>query len=160
MKYSLVIFSLLIGFIVSSCKQNLIEATTPKAAKNVKEAKARLVGVKKWNVDELIFNGVIAYSNGQNLTDDVDVVLLYMVFQENGNLEIVYKDEPTEILKYKLDEANNVLTIYEEAGNESYFQDWKIEAGSVYKDSFTMTFTDDEGPNDINTFSIKMKELK
>jgi hypothetical protein len=147
---------LVTALFLTSCEKNLIDLSTPSAAKNPKEAKARLTSAKKWGVQEISLNGSVVYANGTNLTADVDVSLLYMVFKENGNLEIVYADEPTEILKYKLDEEKNILTIIDDSDSESYFEDWKIEAGSVYKDSFTMSYTFSDDPDDVVRFSIKI----
>jgi hypothetical protein len=161
MKNLLVIFSLLIGFLVSSCKQNLIEATTPKAAKNAKEAKARLVGVKKWKLSEMAVNGIMVYSKGVLLDDDFSIDEMYMVFKENGDLELNYENEPVEILKYKIDEVKNTLTIIDASGeNGDYIEDWTIEAGSVFKDSFEISYSYKfESEADVK-FRIKMEVFK
>jgi hypothetical protein len=162
MKNSLLIFALLFTFFLSSCEKNLIDVTTPKAAKNLKEAKARLVEVKKWKVEEISINNMLVYTNGANVAGangGIDEELEWVRFTNEGVFEIKYTNEPIDTsMKYKLDEANNNLVIYDDTSGESYFENWTIEAGSVFKDSFSMSMIDTDDGDEIK-ISITLKAL-
>ncbi len=127
---------------LSSCKQNFIEAIQEKPAKNLKEAKSRLVGDNvKWNIGEAYENDILIYQYGVNKTNDNDIELEYVKFRTDGVFEIKHKYDGLDLsMRWELDEAKNILSIYDSEYKDQR-EDWKIEAGSVYESSFTMTYT-------------------
>jgi hypothetical protein len=147
----------------SSCKQNFIEAIQPKPSKDIKQAKKRLISVPKWTIDEASENGLVIYQNGVNSSNDNDIDIDYVKFREDGVFEVAYKNEPLELLSWSLDEVKNILTIFDKTELD-YREDWQIEAGSVYENAFTMSYTYEEkyqtanGPKtETIKYTLKMK---
>jgi hypothetical protein len=162
MKKLLLLLTISFILFLSSCKENLIDKLQPEPSKNLKQAKARLVAVKKWAIDEITINDKLVYSNGQNIDDKtVDVDIEWVRFTNEGVFEIQFIDDGLDTsMRYKLDETKNKLIIYEDQGLDSYIEDWQIETGSVYKDSFVMSHFDTEEDGESFKFTIKLKVLK
>jgi hypothetical protein len=162
MKKLLLLLTVCSIMLLGSCKENLIDKLQPEPSKNLKQAKARLVAIKKWAIDEITINDKLVFSNGQNIDDKtIDVDIEWVRFTNEGVFEIQYIEEGLDTsMRYKLDEAKNKLIIYEDHGLDSYVEDWQIETGSVYKDSFVMSHLETEEDGESFKFTIKLKVLK
>ncbi|MGL4630158.1 MAG: hypothetical protein ACRCVT_03045 [Leadbetterella sp.] len=127
-----------------SCEKDSIESPQNQASKNLKEASSRLIDAKKWIIDEYKLNGELIYKQGTPNSKDFENTLEYVIFKEDGTMESYYKNEPTEYLKWTLDEKNNKFIISEPQYQNEEAEVWNIEAGSVYKNEFTMSTTYEE----------------
>jgi hypothetical protein len=160
------LLSILVLFLgLSSCEQNLIDAAQPKPSKTPKQARARLMAVPKWTIDEAYENGKIIYQNGVNSSNDSDIDVDYVRFREDGVFEVVYKKEPEDAnLRWSMDEAKKTISLYD-ADNKDYREDWTIETGSVYENAFSMSYEYDYNEyingtltkTERRKFTLKMK---
>ncbi len=157
MKKISLLLSICFLFLLQACNKNFIEATSAKPAKDIKNARKMLTDKKKWIIDEAYENNALVYAQGKNLNENTEIDVEYCSFYNDGTFAVKYlKEDLDTSMKYNIDQTANEIVFYDENG---YFDNFKINAGSVYEKNFTMTASYNEN-GFIYTMKIKLKALE